>query len=76
MQDSISANSPDSSALVALKKTLEDLLPDMLKKPSDDGVLAFYNFESELLEEEARKLVDAIMERILFCQYLLSLTGK
>ncbi|KAF4624396.1 hypothetical protein G7Y89_g13775 [Cudoniella acicularis] len=52
--------SREPSAILALKKTLEDLLPDLLSKPSDEGILGFYTFESVLEEEDAVKAVTAV----------------
>ena len=73
MQYSIYATSRDALAIVTLKKTLEDILPDLLKKPSDKGLLGFYEFGSDLEEGDAIKIVDAVMAGILLCQYSLSL---
>ncbi|KAF4629933.1 hypothetical protein G7Y89_g8208 [Cudoniella acicularis] len=60
MQYSMYKASREPSAILALKKTLEDLLPDLLSKPSDEGILGFYTFESVLEEEDAVKAVTAV----------------
>lgn len=60
MQYSVFAVSRQPSAIHALKKTLENLLPDLRRKPSDEGVLGFYDFKSDLEEEDAMKTIDAV----------------
>jgi hypothetical protein len=60
MQYSIYTASQDTSAIVALRKSMEDLLPDLAKKPSDEGLLAFHDFENDLQQEDATKMIDAL----------------
>lgn len=61
MQYSIFELSKQPSAIDALKKTVENLLPDLCKKPSDDGILGFYDFSVELTEEDARNAINSVM---------------
>ena len=60
MQYSVFAVSRQPSAIHALKKTLENILPDLCKKPSDEGILGFYDFDRDLVEEDVVKAVNAI----------------
>ncbi len=64
MQYSMYAVSKQPSAIVALQRTLENILPDLLSRPSDDGVLGFYDFESALEEEDAMKAIKAVVVRV------------
>jgi len=67
MQYSVFAVSKQPSAIHALKKTLENILPDLRRKPSDEGILGFYDFESNLAEEDAVKAVNAVKVRSEAC---------
>jgi hypothetical protein len=60
MQYSMYTVSKQQSAIVALQKTLENILPDLLSRPTDDGILGFYDFESTLVEVDAVKAITAI----------------
>ncbi len=60
MQFSIYKVSKQPSAVLALKKTLENILPDLCKKPSDEGVLAFYDFENDITGEDVQKAIATI----------------
>ena len=60
MQYSIFKVSKQPSAILALKKTLENILPDLCKMPSDEGILAFYDFENDLTEEDAQQAIATI----------------
>lgn len=60
MNYSMYAMTKDPSAIASLKKSLEDILPDLLQKPTDEGVVAFYDFDSILEQEDAEKLVAAL----------------
>jgi hypothetical protein len=64
MQYSMYSVSKQPSALVALKKTLENILPDLVSRPTDDGILGFYDFGNVLGMEDAVKAIDAVTVRI------------
>ncbi|PMD17588.1 hypothetical protein NA56DRAFT_648658 [Hyaloscypha hepaticicola] len=42
------------------KKTLESLMPDILSRPTDEGIVGFYEFEDVLVMEVAGKAVDGV----------------
>jgi hypothetical protein len=57
LQHSLYEATKSQDALAALEETIERLLPDSVKKPSNDGTVAFYNFATELQKADAEKLV-------------------
>jgi hypothetical protein len=61
MQYSMYAVSQQPSELAALQRTLENILPDLLSRPSNEGILGFYDFENALGEEDAIKAIEAVM---------------
>ncbi|MCJ1435723.1 hypothetical protein MMC27_005098 [Xylographa pallens] len=61
MQYCIYAMTKDPSAIVALQKTLEDILPDLLSRPTDEGILGFYSFDEVLKKEDAIKATSTVM---------------
>jgi hypothetical protein len=46
------------------KKTLESLMPDILSRLTDEGIVGFYGFEDVLVMEVAVKAVDGVRVRI------------
>jgi hypothetical protein len=64
MQYSMYAVSKEKSTILALKNTLESILPDLLNRPNDDGILGFYDFDNILEEEDARKATALITVRV------------
>jgi hypothetical protein len=58
------AVSKEKSTILALKNTLESILPDLLNRPNDDGILGFYDFDNILEEEDARKATALITVRV------------
>lgn len=48
------------AAILALRKIAENILPDLCITPSDEGTLAFYDFEHELTEEDVQKAIAII----------------
>jgi hypothetical protein len=60
MQYSIYLGKKTPEALLALKRTLESVLPDLKSKPADKGILAFHEFGIELAEEDAIDAVNAL----------------
>jgi hypothetical protein len=71
MQYSMYKISKQPSAIIALQRTLENILPDLLSRPTDDGILGFYDFGNILEEEDAIKAITAVMVRVelvmIFC---------
>ncbi|KAK0125599.1 hypothetical protein ONS96_009434 [Cadophora gregata f. sp. sojae] len=49
---------PDSYK--ALQSTVESIMPDLNMKPTDRGVVAFYDFEADMNEKEAQDAVDSM----------------
>jgi hypothetical protein len=72
MQYSMYSVTKKSSELLALKKTLESLMPDLLSRPTDEGIVAFYEFEDVLLMEDAVKAVDAVQVRIVLVVFYIT----
>lgn len=60
MQYSVYELTRKPSTIAALKQTLENMLPDLLNRPTDDGILAFYDFDCDLGEADAKLAVDAV----------------
>jgi hypothetical protein len=58
------AVSKEKSTILALKNTLESILPDLLNRPNDDGILGIYDFDNILEEEDARKATALITVRV------------
>ncbi|KAF2799650.1 hypothetical protein K505DRAFT_230468 [Melanomma pulvis-pyrius CBS 109.77] len=57
MQYSLWELTKDPKALEALEKTAKNILPDLANRPSSEGTLAFYNFESALEKADAKNLI-------------------
>jgi hypothetical protein len=64
MQYSMYSMSKQPSAIAALKQTLENILPDLLNRPTDDSILGFYDFDTTLDEADAVKAITAVMVRV------------
>lgn len=62
LQHSLYEATKSQDALAALEDTIERLLPDIVKKPSNDGTVAFYDFATEVQKADAEKLVQEVME--------------
>jgi hypothetical protein len=60
MQYSVWELTKEPGALNALAQTVKNILPDVAKKPSNEGTLAFYDFESVLEKADAEKLVKEV----------------
>jgi hypothetical protein len=74
MQYSLFTMSKRPEALKALKATIENILPDLTKKPSDAGTLAFYDFDEELKKEDAEDAVESLVVCAEFILDFLALT--
>jgi hypothetical protein len=44
-----------------------DILPDLHNKPSNEGLLAFHDFENALEKGDTTKIVDAVKIHTLLC---------
>jgi hypothetical protein len=64
MQHSIYAMTKDPSAITALQKTLENILPDLLFRPSDEDILRFHDFDNVFEYGDAEKMIVVLEVRV------------
>lgn len=70
LQYSLYKLSKTPEAFASLQATIQKVLPDLGTKPSDAGVVAFMDFENNLLLADAQALIDSMK-----VYYALSLPG-
>jgi hypothetical protein len=66
MQYSIWELTKSPAALSALEKTIEKLAPDIAKRPSNEGTIAFFDFDEKLKNSDAENLIKEVRVRYLF----------
>ena len=62
------------SAIATLKYTLENILPDLLTRPTDDGILGFYEFRDSLDKHNTVRAVNSVIVYTQLVSILLTLT--
>ncbi|KAF4301216.1 hypothetical protein GTA08_BOTSDO07290 [Botryosphaeria dothidea] len=60
IQYSIWRLSMNDGTLEALQRTVKRAMPDLANKPSNEGTVAFYDFESALEKNDAQKLIQEV----------------
>jgi len=60
MQYSLCATTKSPEAYKALQRTIANQLPDILRRPSNEGTVAFYDYSQDLKEEEVAQLITEV----------------
>ena len=50
----------DKVGVMQLKKTLERIFPDVMKKPSDVSLLTFYDFDEQFEKKDAVEMIQTL----------------